>query len=362
MSKTKDGENILKNKEEKENAKETEAEVIQQPGTEKKTVEAKKEKAKEEAKKEKEVVTNTKWEMREIDSVDTLVKTETIMSGNVTILRSYIADKTKPSQNKLTCEPEWIKIKETRNGKVVFGGDNVDLGKKCSYCEERNTKVQNTTKKVEGEEGRKEHVIVTDIVKKNGSELVTVAEDGKVIEETLNGESTAQDCAECGTVDQKIVDEAEKMKSNLFGLGSDFFKGVVEMKHNQENGGNIPELDGILGGLDNYQSSGSSSRWSSKWSSKQGSSGSSSWHSAGGRGQGEGEGSPHHGQQDSCMAQCTAQCGTAAGAGAGAGAGGQYGGGGITLGSGPGKQTKERGRQHSDRRIQGDGRKKWWET
>ena len=358
MSKTKDGENILKNKEEKENAKETEAEVIQQPGTEKKNVESKgeankKEKAKEVAKKEKEVVTNTKWEMREIDSVDTLVKTETIISGNVTILRSYIADKTKPSQNKLTCEPEWIKIKETRNGKVVFGGDNVDLGKKCSYCEERNTKVQNTTKKVEGEEGRKEHVIVTDIVKKNGSELVTVAEDGKVIEETLNGESTAQDCAECGTVDQKIVDEAEKMKSNIFGLGSDFFKGVVEVRHKQEN--NIPDLDAILEGK---KSSGSSSKWgsswSSQWSSKQGSSGSSSWHSAGGRGQGEGEGSPHHGQQDSCMAQCTAQCG--------AGAGGQYGGGGITLGSGPGKQTKERGGQHSDRRIQGDGRKKWWET
>ena len=348
MSKTKDGENILNNKEEKENAKETEAEVIKQPGTEKKTVEAKKEKAKEEAKKEKEVVTNTKWEMREIDSVDTLVKTETIMSGNVTILRSYIADKTKPSQNKLTCEPEWIKIKETRNGKVVFGGDNVDLGKKCSYCEERNTKVQNTTKKVEGEEGRKEHVIVTDIVKKNGSELVTVAEDGKVIEETLNGESTAQDCAECGTVDQKIVDEAEKMKSNIFGLGSDFFKGVVEVRHKQDN--NIPELDAILEGK---KSSGSSSKWgsswSSQWSSKQGSSGSSSWHSAGGRGQGEGEGSPHHGQQDSCMAQCTAQCGAAAG--------GQYGGGGITLGSGPGKQTKE----NYERRIQGDGRRKWWE-
>ena len=348
-----DGESILKNKEEKENAKETEAEVIQQPGTEKKNVESKgeankKEKAKEEAKKEKEVVTNTKWEMREIDSVDTLVKTETIMSGNVTILRSYIADKTKPSQNKLTCEPEWIKIKETRNGKVVFGGDNVDLGKKCSYCEERNTKVQNTTKKVEGEEGRKEHVIVTDIVKKNGSELVTVAEDGKVIEETLNGESTAQDCAECGTVDQKIVEEAEKMKSNIFGLGSDFFKGVVEVKHNQEN--NIPELDAILEGK---KSSGSSSKWgsswSSQWSSKQGSSGSSSWHSAGGLGQGEGEGSLHHGQQDSCMAQCTAQCGAAAG--------GQYGGGGITLGSGPGKQTKE----NYERRIQGDGRRKWWE-
>ena len=263
MSKTKDGENILKNKEEKENAKETEAEVIQQPGTEKKNVESKgeankKEKAKEVAKKEKEVVTNTKWEMREIDSVDTLVKTETIMSGNVTILRSYIADKTKPSQNKLTCEPEWIKIKETRNGKVVFGGDNVDLGKKCSYCEERNTKVQNTTKKVEGEEGRKEHVIVTDIVKKNGSELVTVAEDGKVIEETLNGESTAQDCAECGIVDQKIVDEAEKMKSNIFGLGSDFFKGVVEVRHKQDN--NIPELDAILEGK---KSSGSSSKWGS---------------------------------------------------------------------------------------------------
>ena len=352
-----DGESILKNKEEKENAKETEAEVIQQPGTEKKNVESKgeankKEKAKEVAKKEKEVVTNTKWEMREIDSVDTLVKTETIMSGNVTILRSYIADKTKPSQNKLTCEPEWIKIKETRNGKVVFGGDNVDLGKKCSYCEERNTKVQNTTKKVEGEEGRKEHVIVTDIVKKNGSELVTVAEDGKVIEETLNGESTAQDCAECGTVDQKIVEEAEKMKSNIFGLGSDFFKGVVEVKHNQEN--NIPELDAILEGK---KSSGSSSKWgsswSSQWSSKHGSSGSSSWHSAGGLGQGEGEGSLHHGQQDSCMAQCTAQCG----AGAGAGAGGQYGGGGITLGSGPGKQTKE----NYERRIQGDGRRKWWE-
>ena len=353
MSKTKDGENILKNKEEKENAKETEAEVIQQPGTEKKNVESKgeankKEKAKEVAKKEKEVVTNTKWEMREIDSVDTLVKTETIMSGNVTILRSYIADKTKPSQNKLTCEPEWIKIKETRNGKVVFGGDNVDLGKKCSYCEERNTKVQNTTKKVEGEEGRKEHVIVTDIVKKNGSELVTVAEDGKVIEETLNGESTAQDCAECGIVDQKIVDEAEKMKSNIFGLGSDFFKGVVEVRHKQDN--NIPELDAILEGK---KSSGSSSKWgsswSSEWSSKRGSSGSSSWHSAGGLGQGEGEGSPHHGQQDSCMAQCTAQCG--------AGAGGQYGGGGITLGSGPGKQTKE----NYERRIQGDGRRKWWE-
>ena len=355
MSKTKDGENILKNKEEKENAKETEAEVINQPGTEPKNVkakgEAKKEKAKEEAKKEKEVVTNTKWEMREIGSVDTLVKTETIMSGNVTILRSYIADKTKPSQNKLTCEPEWIKIKETRNGKVVFGGDNVDLGKKCSYCEERNTKVQNTTKKVEGEEGRKEHVIVTDIVKKNGSELVTVAEDGKVIEETLNGESTAQDCAECGTVDQKIVDEAEKMKSNIFGLGSDFFKGVVEVRHRQEN--NIPDLDAILEGK---KSSGSSSKWgsswSSQWSSKQGSSGSSSWHSAGGRGQGEGEGSLHHGQQDSCMAQCTAQCGAGA-----AGAGGQYGGGGITLGSGPGKQTKE----NYERRIQGDGRRKWWE-
>ena len=353
MSKTKDGENILKNKEEKENAKETEAEVIQQPGTEKKNVESKgeankKEKAKEVAKKEKEVVTNTKWEMREIDSVDTLVKTETIMSGNVTILRSYIADKTKPSQNKLTCEPEWIKIKETRNGKVVFGGDNVDLGKKCSYCEERNTKVQNTTKKVEGEEGRKEHVIVTDIVKKNGSELVTVAEDGKVIEETLNGESTAQDCAECGTVDQKIVDEAEKMKSNIFGLGSDFFKGVVEVRHKQDN--NIPELDAILEGK---KSSGSSSKWgsswSSQWSSKQGSSGSSSWHSAGGLGQGEGKGSPHYGQQDSCMAQCTAQCGAAAG--------GQYGGGGITLGSGPGKQTKE----NYERRIQGDGRRKWWE-
>ena len=60
-----DGESILKNKEEKENAKETEAEVIQQPGTEKKNVESKgeankKEKAKEEAKKE-ELLNQRRW-------------------------------------------------------------------------------------------------------------------------------------------------------------------------------------------------------------------------------------------------------------------------------------------------------------
>ena len=155
-----------------------------------------------------EAVTRTRWETRQINSVDTVVKIVTVVKGGMTTVTTFVEDKTKKPKCKYSCELHWKKIKETENGKVVYGEETVDLGTKCSYCEERDSQVQNTTNMA-----GQEHVIVTEKLKKNGSELCTIIEDGKIKDETLNGESTARDCG-CGDSD-KLIEEANKIISTL---------------------------------------------------------------------------------------------------------------------------------------------------
>ena len=217
MSKTENGDDILniKVKTVEENKEETKKE------TKKETKEETKKETKEETKEEGcgkenaengcggnlvEAVTRTRWETRQINSVDTVVKIVTVVKGGMTTVTTFVEDKTKKPKCKYSCELHWKKIKETENGKVVYGEETVDLGTKCSYCEERDSQVQNTTNMA-----GQEHVIVTEKLKKNGSELCTIIEDGKIKDETLNGESTARDCG-CGDSD-KLIEEANKLIS-----------------------------------------------------------------------------------------------------------------------------------------------------